>query len=63
MLPGPDGLGAADADGLTTAQGADAIGNEAVRTPVAAADDVACSGGGGTNQSGSHGILREERFQ
>ena len=50
VLPGPNGMGIADADGLMSAQGADAIGNEAVRTPVAAADDVARPGRGGADR-------------
>ena len=49
MLPGPNGMGALDADGLMTAQGANAIGNEAVRTPVAPADDVSRPRGGGAD--------------
>lgn len=32
VLPRADGMGAADANGLITAQGADTVGNEAVRT-------------------------------
>ena len=63
VLPGPDGIGAADADGLVTAKGADAIGNEVVRAPVAPADDVARPGGGGAVGPVLRGILREERFQ
>ena len=60
MLPGPNRVGAADADRLMSAQGADAIGHEAVRTPVAAADDVARSGGGGGDRPVLRGSLREE---
>jgi len=52
MLPGPDGMGAADADGLPAAEGADAVGNEAVCAPVTTANDVArpC---GGSAESGT----------
>jgi len=63
VLPGPNRAGAADADGLMSAQGADAIGNEAVRTPVAAADDVARPGGGGADRPALRDVLREKRFQ
>jgi len=44
MLPGPDGAGAADADGLPCAEGADTVGNEAIFAPVATTDDVASPG-------------------
>ena len=50
VLPGPDGMGLADADELPAAEGADAIGNEAIRTPVAPADNVARPGGGGADR-------------
>ena len=50
VLPGTNGLGAADSDGLMTAQGTDAIRNEAVCAPVAAADDVASPGRCGANE-------------
>ena len=63
MLPGPDGMGAADADGLMSAQGADAIGNETFRAPVAAADDVARPGGSGADDPVLCGALREKRIQ
>jgi hypothetical protein len=60
MLPGPDGMGTADADGLMTAQGADAIGNEAVRIPVAPADDVARPDRGGADAPVCLRALRKE---
>ena len=52
MLPGPDGMGAADAYGLPAAECADAVGNEAVCAPVTTANDVArpC---GGSAESGT----------
>ena len=56
MLPGPDGTGITNADRLLSAEEADAIGNEAVRTQVAPADDVARPGGGSADLR----ILREE---
>ena len=59
MLPRPDGTGIADTNGLISAQSADTIGDEAVSAPVAAADDVACSGGGCADGRN----LRKERFQ
>ena len=40
-------MGAADADGLPAAEGADAVGNEAVCAPVTTANDVARPGGSG----------------
>jgi hypothetical protein len=49
VLPRADSIRAADADGLMAAQGADAVGNEAVRTPVAPADDVARPGRSGAD--------------
>jgi len=55
VLPKANGVGAADADGLMTAQCADAIGDEAVCAPVAAADDVSCTGGGGAD-GGNPGV-------
>jgi len=57
-LPGPDGMGAADANGLVSAQGADAIGYEAIHTPVAAADNVARPGGGGAETGAARRNLR-----
>ncbi len=63
MLPGPDRMGAADADGLMKAQGADAIRNESVRAPVAAADDVTRPGGSGTDDPVLRSTLREKRLQ
>ncbi len=46
VLPGANGLGAADADGFAGEEPADEIGDEAVGGPVAAADDVTGAGGG-----------------
>ncbi len=46
VLPGADGVGAADADGLAGEEAADEVGDEAVGGPVAAADDVAGACGG-----------------
>jgi len=46
MLPGPDGVGAADEDGLFGEEAADEVGDETVSRPVAATDDVAGAGGG-----------------
>ena len=46
VLPGADGEGAADADGLACEEAADEVGDEAVGGPVAAADDVAGARGG-----------------
>jgi len=77
MLPRANGTGAADANELMTAQGADAIGNEAIFAPVATADNVARPGGGsadyrilGTRSTHSglaehvpRILLREKRFQ
>jgi hypothetical protein len=46
VLPGADGVRAADADGRAGEEAADEVGDEAVGRPVAAADDVAGAGGG-----------------
>ena len=51
VLPGADGVRAADADGLAGEEAADEVGDEAVERPVASADDVAGAGGG----DGVHG--------
>jgi len=54
-------MGAADADGLPAAEGADAVGNEAVCAPVATADDVARPCGGGAESGTAR--LRKEGLQ
>ncbi len=46
VLPGADGVGAADGDGCAGEEAADEVGDEAIERPVAAADDVAGAGGG-----------------
>jgi hypothetical protein len=46
VLPGADGVRAANADGLAGEEAADEVGDEAVGGPVAATDDVASAGGG-----------------
>ena len=60
MLPGTYRMGAADADGLPAAEGADAVGNEAVCAPVATADDVARPCGGGA-EPGTARLRKEGR--
>ena len=49
MLPGADGVGAADVNRLIGEEAADEVGDEAVGGPVAAADDVAGARGGEGN--------------
>ena len=46
VLPGADGVGMANADGLAGEEAADEVGEKAVGGPVAAADDVAGAGSG-----------------
>jgi len=48
VLPGADGVGAADEDGVAGKEAADEVGDKAVEGPVASADDVtgAASGDG-----------------
>ena len=59
VLPGPDGLRMAQADRLPGRERAEAIGHEAVRGPIAAADDVA--GPGGRDPGGMASVPEEAR--
>src|SRR5665647_1082039 len=49
MLPRARGLRAANFNRLTFAPGADAIGNDAVQSPVTTTDDVSGTGGAKSN--------------
>ena len=60
MLPGAGSLRISDDDGFASGQGADAIGNDTILCPVAAADDVS-SAGCGKAKMGAKAFLSKVR--
>ncbi len=63
MLPGPDRLGKSQRNGFPGCKRANAVGDQPILRPIAAADDIACARGGDRRSVGKEAVAKTHRHQ